>query len=108
MIGNIASYYTSGWVVTRYKPVSDGMGGFTQVSSSQGSVSGIMRPLTGERKLSADKHTAFADHRFYCTPTSIITPGRYLSTGGVKYEVVFPANMMNMDRLTQVDCKVVG
>ncbi len=108
MIGSVERFFKPGWVITKYKPVADGMGGFTQSSSSQGSVSGVMRPLSGEYRLSADKDTAFATHRFYCNPSSLILPGRYLSTGGKKYEVKFASDMMNMGRLMQVDCEVVG
>ena len=107
MIGAIENYFTAGWVVSRHKSVRDTMGGFTQTSSSVGSVSGDMRPLSGEYKLSADKQIAFGTHRFYCSPTSIITPGRVLSTGGVEYEVKFAADMMNMGRVMQVDCEVI-
>ena len=107
-IGTVSNFFTATWTVIRYAPVRDTMGGFSPSSSSAGTVSGMMRPLSGHLKLSADKDHAFATHRLYCAPTSIITAGRYLTTGGSKYEVKFVSNVMNMGRLMQVDCEVVG
>ena len=106
MIGDVGRFYKA-WTVYRMVTADDGMGGFTQTSSSVAAVEGRMRPLTGELKLSADKDTAFGSHRFYCNPTTEITPGRYLSTGGAMYEVKFAADMMSMGRLMQSDCQAV-
>lgn len=108
MIGNVELYFQSGWVIYEHKTTADTMGGFTQVSTSQASLSGLMRPLTGDYRLSADKETAFATHRFYCEPTTELTPGRFLSTGGTEYEVKFASDIMNMGRLMQVDCEAIG
>ena len=100
-------FFKDGWIITRMVNISDSMGGFTQASSSQGTISGIMRPLSGELKLSASKDTVFGTHRFYCFPTTLLASGGYLSTGGAKYEVKFVADMMSMGRLMQCDCEVI-
>ena len=105
---NFDRFFKDGWIVYHMTQIDDGMGGFTQASSSQGTVSGLMRPLSGELKLSADRDTSFGSHRFYCAPSTMITPGRYLSTGGAMYEVKFAADMMSMGELMQCDCQVVG
>lgn len=104
---NVEKYFEPGWVIYRNIITQDSMGGITHASSSQASVSGLMRPLSGELKLSADKNTAFGTHRFYCLPTTNLLSGDYLSTGGVRYEVKFPADVMNFGRLMQCDCEVV-
>jgi hypothetical protein len=68
-----------------------------------------MRPLTGDKRISADKDTYFGDHRFYCSPVDIKENDVLTKTGssGTQYEVKHAPDMMTMGRLQQVDCELV-
>ena len=109
MIGNIAKYYEAGWKVLRATETQDAAGGMVSTLSTHLSISGRMRPLTGDKRISADKDTYFGDHRFYCDPVDILE-GDYLTLTGsttTVYEVKHAPDMMTMGRLMQVDAELV-
>ena len=106
MIENVARFFEPGWEVWRWTESPDGMGGFVKAWTFQANVEGRMRPLTGTKRLSADKETFFGDHRFYCFPADI-RKGDQLRNGSRNYDVKFPADMMTFDRFMQVDCELI-
>lgn len=107
MIGRVNQYYESGWVLYRATSTTDAYGGVVNTYSSQAALTGRLRPLSGEYRLSADKETEFATHRFYCSPADIRVGDR-LSKGGDIYEVKFAANVMDMGRFMHVDLEWVS
>jgi SPP1 family predicted phage head-tail adaptor len=102
---DVKRFLESGWEVWRWSESQDDYGGTTEEWAKLEDVSGLMRPLSGNLKMSADKETVFATHRFYCLPTDI-EPGDQIRNGK-KYEVKFASDMMNFGRLMQVDCEVI-
>lgn len=86
-----------------------------------------IRPLTGNQRLTADKHTYFASHRLYCKGTvelddtfiiesdipltgemtyAITNEDRFLYRGK-NYKINFVADVMNFARLLQIDLEIV-
>ena len=109
MIGNIERFYESGWKVLRATETQDAAGGMVTTLAAHLSVRGRMRPLTGDKRISADKDTYFGDHRFYCSPADILEGDVLTKTGSTTttYEVKHAPDMMTMGRLMQVDCELV-
>ncbi len=104
---NVDRYFEPGWVVYVKTETQDGYGGLVVSYTSSSVVEGRMRPLSGDKRLSADKVDAFATHRFYCRPTAAIVPGVALGQGSADYVVKFAADVMTQDRLMQVDVELV-
>ena len=68
MIGSVARFFEAGYEVWRWEEVTDAWGGKTKQWVQRQDVEGRLRPLSGDKRLSADKETIFATHRFYCFP----------------------------------------
>jgi len=104
-----AKWFEPGWNVYRPTVSQDAAGGVVNTYTTHLAVSGRMRPLTGDTRISAEKNTYFADHRFYCFVVDIDEYDIIAKTGstGTTYEVKHAADMMTMDRLMQVDCELV-
>ena len=71
MIENVQRFFVPGFEVWRWESGTDAWGGTVKQWVQRQDVSGLLRPLKGELRLSADKETAFADHRFYCSPPTV-------------------------------------
>ena len=67
----IAHVYKSGIVIQRFTSVTDGMGGFTDTWATHLTISGYIRTLSGEERLSGDKQTVYATNRLYCENADI-------------------------------------
>jgi len=106
MIENITRYFEGGWMIHRKAVTQDAAGGITETFSTHAAVEGRMRPLSGNKIVSADKATYFADFRFYCFPADILEGDR-LVKGSDTYDVKHAADMMDFGRLMQVDCELV-
>jgi hypothetical protein len=106
---NVERFYEAGWRI--YKPVDtqDGAGGVVSTYSLLATVSGRMRPLSGNKQISAEKMTYFADHRFYCAPTDLQEYYMLAKAGSTDttYTVKHAADMMHMGRLLQTDCELM-
>ena len=102
----ISRWFESGWTIhTLTTSTSTDSWGAVEVWSTGDAVSGRFRPLAGDRRLSADKFTEFADAKFYCAHGTSIAVGDQLRKGSDSYEVVFVQNPMDMDRFLQVELR---
>ena len=106
MIENVARFFQPGIEVERWTEIPDAWGGVVQDWAAHLTIEGLIRPLSGDKKLSADKDTAFGTHRLYCFPADITTADRIV-WGGVNYAVKFASDVMNFGRFMQVDLEVV-
>jgi head-tail adaptor len=108
MIENITRYYTSGITVKRYTSTQNDYGEavFTYSSSANTEILGKIRPLKGDERYASDKITLFATHRLYCDPITI-TEKDIVVSGTSTYSVVFVNNVMNFNRLMQVDLEEI-
>ena len=105
MIDGVGSYFEPGWELWRWTEEQDDYGGITEQWTKQADIDGRMRPLTGDKRLSADKDTFFGSHRFY-TKRADIKEGDQLRKDK-DYEVKFVADIMQFGELVQVDCVVI-
>jgi len=101
----ISGAYKTGILVKRYASVSDGMGGFTNTYSTSSTISGHIRTMSGEERMSADKQTLYATNRLYCDSADITEKDRVVD-GSTTYEVKFVDPKLDLDntvRFMQVD-----
>jgi hypothetical protein len=91
MIENIARFFEPGFEVWRWEPVPDAWGGTVKQWVQRQDVEGLLRPLKGELRVSADKETEYADHRFYCFPFTLqtVTDEPVVMTGVVPQRLDF-------------------
>lgn len=102
----ITNYFKSEYIVKR--PVITNDGGIANETFEQigGTVSGGIRLLNGGEVLNNERLGKVTSHRFYCgvidiKDNDIVTN----TTEGKDYRVKLVNNLMNMDRLLQVDCE---
>jgi SPP1 family predicted phage head-tail adaptor len=106
MLANIERWFTETWEVYRLSTIDDAWGNPVEEWVLSHEVEGRFRPLSGERRLSADKQTEFADAKFYCAIDADIETGDRLVGNGQIYDVKIPLNLMSMDRFLQVELKL--
>jgi len=106
MLQNIQRWFTEEWQVWRLTVADDSWGNPVETWTSSHLVEGRFRPLSGERKLSADKQTEFADAKFYCATDADIITGDRLVGNGQTYDVKIPIDLMSMDEFLQVELKL--
>ena len=101
----ISRWFEAGWTIHTLTTTADGWGNVIEDWSTGDVVSGRFRPLAGDRRLSADKLSEFADAKFYCAHGTTVGVGDQLRKGSDSYEVVFVQNPMDMDRFLQVELR---
>ena len=101
----ISRWFESGWTLHTLGSTTDAWSNPIEGYSTGTALRGRFRPLSGDRKLSADKQTPFADAKFYCSSTSTIAAGDQLRKSSDVYEVTFVQNVMDMDRFLQVEVR---
>ena len=101
----IDRWFESGWTLHSLTSTEDDWGNPVEGYSAGTAIMGRFRPLSGDRKLSADRQTPFADAKFYCSSTSTIAVGDQLRKSPDVYEVTWVQNPMDMDRFLQVEVR---
>ncbi len=104
MVGNIEAYYET--VEIERKTVIDGTWGPETTWATHIVVQGRMRQLNGNERFTSGKDTTFSTHRLYCDPADILPTDR-ISYDGRKYDIHAVNDVMNFDRLMQVDCELI-
>ena len=104
----IGRYYEAGWKVRTTTYTDTDIGGREVDSTTDVTVAGRMRPLSGDERLSADKQTLYATHRFYTDPVTVGQDDNIISPDGDLYRVVFVKDVMTMGRHLEIDCEWVG
>ena len=108
MITGIERFYTPGHRIEAYVETSQGFGGPVYHWKPKHTLAGRLRPLSGDERLSADKQTVFADHRFYCAVEDITEADRYVSPGGDIYDIKFIKDPMSMSNHLEIDLEYTG
>ena len=106
MLNNIQRWFTDELQHYSWAVEEDDWGNDIEKWSLQGNILGRFRPLSGDKKVSADKNTVFIDAKFYCKPDENIIAGDELKYNDDVYEVVYVQNPMNMDKFLQVELKL--
>ena len=102
----IERFYTTGHKILRYTETSSGFGGSTGAWATHLTVDGCLRPLSGDKRLSADKSTVYASHRFYTDVADIRESDRYQDPDGNNYIIKFIADPMSMGNHLQIDLEL--
>jgi head-tail adaptor len=104
----ISKWFESGWTLHKFTSTGvDTWGNPVEGWSTGTAISGRFRQLSGDKRLSADKQTEFADAKFYCAYSTGVAVGDQLRKGSDYYEVKFVHNPMDMDRFLQVEVRKV-
>lgn len=74
----IESFFTSGHRIQRKTELEDEWGGVTEEWTDLIFVDGKLWQLSGDKRLSADKETIFADYKFACNLTDIKGTDRFV------------------------------
>ena len=83
----ISRFYTSGHKIQRVTVTTDSYGGTINTWADHLTVKGKRWALSGDKKLSADKETIFADYKFATTIADIKGTDRYVDPDGYAYEI---------------------
>ena len=105
MIENIVRFFEP-VAIQRWAAATDAWGGTIKNWQAHLTIEGRVRPLAGEERFTGDKKTLFATHRLYCFPADITEKDRVVY-GGKNYDIKFVADVMNFDRLMQIDLELV-
>ena len=99
--------FEPGHVIERKTHKKNDIGGWKEEWTTHALVVGLIRPLSGQERLSADKHTLVATHKFYCSPIDIKEGDRLIKDDRV-FDVVFVKDPMSMGHHLEVDLLEVG
>jgi SPP1 family predicted phage head-tail adaptor len=102
----IEDYYKPGIIIERKTEVKKAGGAVKPTWATHLTVDGLIRPLTGDERLSADKTTLYSTHRFYTDPGDITEADR-VNDNGTIYRIKFPADPMGFGRFMQVDLELM-
>ena len=97
MANFINGFFTSGHKIQRVTVTTDSYGGTINTWADHLTVKGKRWALSGDKKLSADKETIFADYKFATAIADIKTTDRYVDPEGNAYEIKFIATRTRSD-----------
>ena len=72
-----------------------------------GTFEGVLRPLSGDKQLSADKETFYSDHVIYCDPREV-QEGDHFKVDNKYYKSKFPYDVMNTGDLMKIETELTG
>jgi SPP1 family predicted phage head-tail adaptor len=102
----IEKFYKPGIVIERKTDIKKAGGAVKQEWAPHITISGQIRPLSGDERLSADKKTLFASHRLYTDPADITEADR-VNDNGLIYDIKFVHDPMNFGRFLQIDLELM-
>lgn len=103
---NPSGFYNDTIVFTRKSTSRTATGQETATWSTQYTVKGKFRPLSGNELLIAQRDGTYSTHRVYCASLAITEQDR-VSFGGNIYVITFIKNPMNYSAFLQVDLKIL-
>lgn len=106
MIEHIEHFFAPGISVLRNDPDDNDIGGQVDDWTLHLSIDGIIRPLSGNEAVSADKLTLIATHTLYCGVHDILETDRIRDAAGNEYDIKFVQNPMNMGNHLQISLEL--
>jgi len=107
MIEKISDFYNSLFDVMRSTTIESGYGGTKLSWGKSATVSGRLRPLSGDERMRADKMSLYSTHKLYTYVADITQSDRIIDVAGNTYEVKYIKNPMNMDNHFEIDLELV-
>lgn len=102
----IENYYDTDGVIQRKTSTKNGIGGQTESWVNHLTLKGRLRLLNGDKKVSGNKKTIDATHRWYCDVVDILETDR-LIVKGKTYLIKFIDNPHDLNRFLQLDVELV-
>lgn len=102
----IEDYYKPGIIIERSTEIKKAGGATKPTWTTHLTVDGLIRSLTGDERLAADKMTLYSTHRFYTDPADITEADR-VNDGGILYRIKFPDDPMSFGRFMQIDLELM-
>lgn len=106
----IERFFRPGFKVLRHTTTKDALGGPVLTWSDHlTNVHGKLWALRGDQRLSADKHTLFADYKFATAFADIREDDRLVDPDGNEYEIKFAPDRMRPDGTghMELDCELI-
>ncbi len=110
MIKGISRFYTTGHKIEEMVSSSScdgGFGGQAHTWEEKLTFSARLRPLSGDKRLSADKLTEMATHKLYSDVLEFSVYDRYVDPDGRKYRITYIGNVMNMNNHMETELQYV-
>ena len=103
------SIYTTGHIIQSFTSTTNSYGGFTQVWGTTFSVSGYLRELRGDERLTADRKEVDSTHRVYCDTVTITEKNRFVDSINNIYDIRFAVQKDTGGiAFTQLDLRYTG
>lgn len=83
----IERFFTPGHKIQRCTFGKGAQGGITETWVNHLTLSGKLWQLSGDKRLTQDKLTVYADHKFACSAADINITDRYMDPGGNTYHI---------------------
>jgi len=93
----ISRFYTPGHIIQRKTEIKDDWGGTTEEWTDLITIEGKLWQLSGDKRLSADKETIFADYKFACGITDVTEKDRLIDADNRVFEIKTVAQRMRPD-----------
>lgn len=81
-------YFDQSFHSERLAQVANPFGGYGDTWTDSVTFKGCLRPLTGDKQLSADRQTIVATHRLYCPIIDLAVNDRVVDSAGRVYRIV--------------------
>lgn len=96
-------YFAQTFKRERLETTVNEIGGTESAWNDKLEFTGRLRPLTGDKQLSADRQTIVATHRLYCPVLDIIPKDRIVDSAGNIYRVVGIVDTMSAGEFLTCD-----
>jgi len=101
--------YKDGYSIQAFTSTTNSYGGFKQTWYTTLTVSGYMRELRGDERLTADRKEVDSTHRFYCNPLTITEKNRFIDMNNKIYDIRFAVDKdAGGIVFTQLDLRYTG
>lgn len=102
----IEDYYKPGIIIERSTEVKKPGGATKPTWTTHLTVDGLIRSLSGDERLAADKMTLYSTHRLY-TDQADITEADRVNDNGQIYDIKFVHDPMGFGRFMQIDLELM-
>jgi len=99
----ISDLFIPGFVIKR-RTESTVNGNLTASYATVATISGRIRLLSGDEKITNEKENWTTTHRFYCDASNTLNRGDVIVKDGKTYDIKVIDNPHELDEFLQVDC----
>ena len=101
--------YKDGYSIQAFTSTTNSYGGFKSTWYTTLNVSGYLREIRGDERLTADRKEVDSTHRFYCDPATITEKNRFVDSDSKIYDIRFAVQKDTGGiAFTQLDLRYTG